>query len=148
MSVTLKCRWLICWVYAAGVLCLSLIPSDVLSKMSRLMLYSSKCLRFLVGNGCGGDKVFHALMYGGWAILLGWAMHKQMLNRPAEWMARSVLLALAYGALLEVLQGSLVLLQRSCSFGDLVANLAGAIMGIGFYAIWIWTPRLFLPAQY
>ena len=81
------------------------------------------------------DKVLHALIYGGWAVLLGWALQRQMRNRPKAWMVGIVLIATAYGALMEILQGSLILIQRTCSWGDILANLAGAILGVGFFAL-------------
>ena len=79
------------------------------------------------------DKVFHALMYGGWAALLGWAL--QARHRPKAWMAAIVLMATAYGAMMEILQGSLPWIERTCSLGDMIANLAGAILGVGFCAL-------------
>lgn len=81
------------------------------------------------------DKVLHALMYGGWAVLLDWALQRQMRNRPTAWMAGIVLIAAAYGALMEVLQGSLIWIQRTCSWGDMLANLAGAVLGAGLCAL-------------
>ena len=79
------------------------------------------------------DKVLHALMYGGWAVLLGWTSPGQIRLRPVAGMLGIVLIATSYGALMEALQGCLIWIQRDCSWGDMLANLAGAILGIGFF---------------
>ena len=121
MSITPKHRWLICWLYAAGILGLSIMPASALAEAPELFPHQ--------------DKVLHALMYGGWAVLLGWTLQRQMRNRPAAWMAGIVLVATAYGALMEILQGSLIWIQRTCSRGDMLANLAGAILGVGILAL-------------
>ncbi|MDD5676890.1 MAG: VanZ family protein [Kiritimatiellae bacterium] len=121
MSITSKHRWLICWLYAAGMLGLSIMPAGALTETPELFPQQ--------------DKVLHALMYGGWAIMLGWALHKQMQNRPTTWMVGIVLIATAYGVLMEGLQGSLIWIQRACSWGDMLANLAGAILGVGLFAL-------------
>ena len=121
MSITPKQRWLICGLYAAGMLGLSIMPASALAETPELFPHQ--------------DKVLHALMYGGWTVLLGWTLQRQMHNRPAACMAGIVLLATAYGALMEVLQGSLIWIQRTCSWGDMLANLAGAILGVGIFAL-------------
>ena len=46
-----------------------------------------------------------------------------------------MLMATAYGALMEVLQGNLIWIQRTCSFGDMLANLAGAVLGVVLFAL-------------
>ena len=55
-----------------------------------------------------------------------------------------VLMATAYGILMEVLQGSMLWIQRTCSWGDMLANLAGAVLGIGLFALCA-RPRLCMP---
>ena len=120
-NITSKQRWLICWIYAVGMLGLSILPASALAETPELFPQQ--------------DKVLHALMYGGWAVLLGWALQRQMRNRPVAWMVGIVLMATAYGALMEVLQGSLIWMQRTCSWGDMLANLAGAILGVGLCAL-------------
>lgn len=121
MSITSNHRWLICGIYAAGMLGLSIMPASALVGTPELFPQQ--------------DKVLHALMYGGWAILLSWTLQKQLRNRPAAWIVGIVLIATAYGALMEVLQGSILWIQRTCSWGDMLANLAGAILGVGLYAL-------------
>lgn len=81
------------------------------------------------------DKVLHALTYGGFAALLGWAIPTRRENQPKAWLVEIVLLATAYGALMEGLQLSLVWMERDCSWGDLLANLVGAVLGIGIFVL-------------
>ena len=121
MNITSKHRWLICGLYAAGMLGLSIMPASALAETPELFPHQ--------------DKVLHALMYGGWAVLLGWALQRQMHNQPAAWMIGIVLVAATYGALMEVLQGSVTWIQRTCSWGDMLANLAGAILGVGLFVL-------------
>ena len=121
MNIAPKHRWLICWLYAAGILGLSIMPASALAETPELFQHQ--------------DKVLHVLMYGGWAVMLGWALQRQMQNRPAAWMVGIVLMATAYGALMEVLQGNLIWIQRTSSWGDMLANLAGAILGVGIFAL-------------
>lgn len=71
----------------------------------------------------------HALMYGGWAALLGWALQERVRRYPWAWMLGIVAVATAYGVLMEIVQGAWAWIQRTCSWGDMLANLAGAIMG-------------------
>ena len=151
MNIAPKQRWLICGIYAVGILGLSIMPASALDKTSKLFPHQDEVLHALMYGDClhdptGGndDKVLHALMYGGWAVLLGWTLQRQMCNQPAEWMVGIVLMATAYGALMEVLQGSLIWIQRDCSWGDMLADLAGAILGVGLYALCA-RPRLCMP---
>jgi VanZ family protein len=121
VNIAPKHRWLICWIYAVGILGLSIMPASALAETPEF--FSQQ------------DKVLHALMYGGWAVLLGWTLQRQMQNRPTAWMVGIVLTAAVYGALMEALQGSLTWIQRTCSWGDMLANLAGAILGVGLFVL-------------
>ena len=112
-----------------GILGASIMPASALAKTPELFPQQ--------------DKVLHILMYGGWTVLLGWALQRRMRNRPAKWMAGIVLLATAYGALMEGLQGILICIHRTCSWGDMLANLAGAVLGVGLLALFA-RPRLCL----
>lgn len=114
-------RWMICGLYATGILVLSIMPAGAFDGTPELFPHQ--------------DKAFHALMYGGLAILLGWALQWQKRHRPEAWIAGIVLMAASYGALMEIFQGSLPWIERTCSWGDMLANLAGAILGIGFCAL-------------
>lgn len=133
MNISAKYRWLICGIYAAGILGLSIMPASALAETPELFPHQ--------------DKVLHILMYGGWAVLLGWALQKQMRNRLAAWMIGIVLIATTYGALMEVLQGSWIWIQRTCSWGDMLANLAGAILGVGLFALYALNLRPSSPVQ-
>lgn len=133
MNITSKHRWLICWLYAGGILGLSIMPASALAEAPELFPHQ--------------DKVLHALMYGGWAALLSWTLQKQMRNWPAEWMIGIVLVATAYGILMEVLQGSLIWIQRICSWGDMLANLTGAVLGVGLFALCARNLRWSVPPQ-
>ncbi len=82
------------------------------------------------------DKVLHALMYGGWAILLAWTLQRQWRRQPVTWINGMILVITAYGALMEVLQGSLPWIQRTCSWGDVLANVAGVVLGVGLYVLY------------
>ena len=123
MNIAPKYRWLICGLYAAGILFLSILPAGALAGTWELFLHQ--------------DKVLHALTYGGWAALMGWALQRQLRRRPAARLLAIVLTTAAYGALMEILQGSLAGIQRDCSWGDALANLAGAIAGVGLFALCI-----------
>lgn len=121
MRIVQKYRWLLCGLYAVGMLGLSILPASALAETPELLPHQ--------------DKVVHAMMYGGWAVLLGWVLQSKMRNRLAAWMIVILLMATAYGAVMEILQGSWALIQRSCSWGDMLANLAGAILGIVIFAL-------------
>ena len=120
MSVDLKYRWLICWLYAAGILIVSVIPARALEAPPDLFPHQ--------------DKLLHALMYGGWAVVLGWVLQERWRQSPWAWMAGAVGIATAYGILMEGLQGILTWSQRTCSVGDMLANLAGAGLAVGLCA--------------
>lgn len=70
-------------------------------------------VRALVGHACG------------YLLLAGSAMLAQRMPRP--WL--TVILASAYGVLLELVQG--VIGQRSAQLSDAIANLIGALLGVG-----------------
>ncbi|MFA7158483.1 MAG: VanZ family protein [Kiritimatiellia bacterium] len=115
MNITPKQRLLICGIYAAGLFVLSLMPAGAIDEAPELLPHQ--------------DKILHALLYGGFAFLLGRALPGFISRRPWVAAAAIVLLAASYGALMEILQGSLPWIERACSWGDMLANIAGAIMG-------------------
>lgn len=115
MNIASKHRWVVCGVYALLVLVLSVMPAGALAQTPELFPHQ--------------DKVLHALMYGILAVLLGWALREQLHRKPLAWMLGIVAAATAYGALMEILQGQLTSIQRTCSWGDMLANLVGAVLG-------------------
>lgn len=83
------------------------------------------------------DKAIHFLLYGTLVWLARWAM-------AAHWMVRPAFLvvvagAIAYGSLMEVLQGVLVNYHRHFEFGDIVANSLGALC-FWWISRWIFVP--------
>ncbi len=83
------------------------------------------------------DKAAHFLLYGVMVLLARWAMSAHWTLRPAFLVV--VAGAIAYGSLMEVLQGVMVNYHRNFEFGDIVVNSLGAV------CFW-WSSRwLFLP---
>jgi len=115
VNITSKQRRVICGIYALLILGLSVMPESALEITPQFFPHQ--------------DKVMHALMYGGWAALLGWALQERVRRYPWAWMLGIVAVATAYGVLMEIVQGAWAWIQRTCSWGDMLANLAGAIMG-------------------
>jgi len=103
-----------------GILGLSIMPAGALESAPEFFPHQ--------------DKLLHALMYGGWAAVLGWAMQAQVRRRPLAWMMGIVLTATVYGILMEILQQMLPWAHRTCSGWDALANLVGAILGVGLVA--------------
>ena len=121
MNILMRWRWLICWLYAVGILGLSILPAGALES----------ALEFFPHQ----DKLLHALMYGGWAAVLGWAVQAHVRRSPLAWMLGIVLTVTAYGILMEILQQMLPWAQRTCSGWDALANLVGAALAVGFLAL-------------
>jgi hypothetical protein len=95
-----------------------------------------KPIGFLLGHV---DKLLHALMYFGCTLVVTWAVRpRQQAALAHHWGA--ALLATAYGAALECLQGALPNLHRSFSGADAAANAIGAAIGA---VVW---PRLVFAA--
>lgn len=120
MNITSKHRWVVCRLYAAGILGASIMPSAVLAATPEFFPHQ--------------DKVLHAVMYGGWAALLGWASQERFRRNALVCGLGIVAIAMAYGVLMELLQGILGGSQRTCSWGDILANLIGAVAGTGWMA--------------
>jgi VanZ family protein len=75
------------------------------------------------------DKVIHFLMYGGMSAMLCWAIPRRNRRQFAYYAAITCFCA-GYGMLMEILQGVFTQLDRSFSWFDMTANLAGAIFFI------------------
>lgn len=67
------------------------------------------------------DKVIHFLMYGLLAFLLCWAFPAKAGNRAIRF-AGIILFCMAYGVLMELLQGTFTQLGRSFSLADAVTS--------------------------
>jgi VanZ family protein len=76
------------------------------------------------------DKLEHFIAYGITAVLV--MKHFVSIGRKAWLVISSILIASLYGALLEVLQG--LTPYRQPSFGDVLANTAGAVVFALAYA--------------
>ena len=122
MNCAFKHRGWLCGVYAFFILVLSAMPADTLADNFEFFPHQ--------------DKVLHALIYGGWAGLLYWALQYKIQNHPLGWMLAIVTCVALYGVMMEALQELLVWTGRVCSRGDMLANLAGAAVGAGL-ADWI-----------
>ncbi len=74
------------------------------------------------------DKVVHAILYGVLAFLLvkAFAIDGRPLRKGT--LIFAVLVSIAYGAAIELLQ-EIPILRRSAEWGDLLADAGGAILG-------------------
>lgn len=79
----------------------------------------------------GADKLVHAVMYAGLAVLLIRPLLQLKFVYP-YWFA--VAISLAIGGVIEIVQGSLAT-GRSGSWFDFWANLGGALLGILFFRV-------------
>ena len=90
------------------------------------------------------DKLLHVVLYGGMGALVSMALHKP--GRPVSWRAAlvAVIISSAYGALEEYHQSMVP--GRMCSGEDELANLAGAVLGAGWYLVaahrWPWISQV------
>ena len=110
-------RWLVFGCYALAVLALSVAPERAVQAAPSLFPHQ--------------DKVLHGLMYAGWVALFLRALPER-LRRNGAVLACAVALAACYGGLMEVIQGACECLHRDFSWADMLANLAGAIIGTIF----------------
>ncbi len=118
MNSTPVQRRLVVAAYALMLLGVSVMPSGALAETPTLVPHQ--------------DKLAHALAYAGWAVVLAWALRDRIGRRPAAaWLAGIAALAGTYGLLMELLQAALPWTGRECSWGDALANLAGAVLGAG-----------------
>jgi len=105
-------RLVVCALYGGVVAVLSLVPARTFQELPEPFP--------------GLDKICHFALYGVFAWLILWAL------RPAAapgWRAAvaAILFCVAYGTLMECLQRVLPG-GRSFSFGDIAANLLGAVL--------------------
>ena len=102
----------LCAAHAALIAVLSLVPAWVFPSAA--------------GGVPGLDKVVHFVLYGGLGALLRWA---QLPGRGGRGGAAWVAAAAGYGLLMEILQLTLCAGSRGFSWGDALANTAGAAGG-------------------
>lgn len=100
-----RTAWLLAALWAAAILAFSITPD-------------------LPGRDLVPDKVAHVAAYAVLGLLLRWALPASSPALPA---AVTVLAVVAYGALLEALQG--LLPGRQAEWWDLGANTLGAVVG-------------------
>ena len=101
-------------VWLAVILVLSLIPGNKLPGIPVFPHF---------------DKLVHAAMYFGLAVLLVKPMGQYRLKWSYLWI---ILICLVIGSLLEYFQATLAI-RRSGSWEDELANVSGAILGILFF---------------
>lgn len=81
------------------------------------------------GDFFGWDKLQHAGAYGIFALLASWAFGTFSLDWKRSWRL-AVLAAVTFGGMLEIAQGVLTT-WRSAEWGDLLADLLGAVSSYG-----------------
>ena len=79
------------------------------------------------------DKVVHAAMYFGLAILMIKPLRENIASRYYFW---AILICFVIGSLVELFQEYLAI-NRSGSLHDEMANVAGALLGLLFYHYFI-----------
>lgn len=108
-------------------------PSRVVRAAARALLPVALLIQSLLlylpasGEGSlpvGADKVAHALMFGGVALLA-----------VAAGFAWLPVLLLAYAPLSELLQG-LPEVGRDPDWHDIVADITGIVVAVGLFAVW------------
>lgn len=75
------------------------------------------------------DKLVHAAMYFGLAILLVNPLSKRHMNAVY---LHVLLICFVIGILIELSQ-AYIAMNRSGTWGDVTANICGTVLGIGFY---------------
>ena len=125
LNATAGIRRTISGVYLLFIMIVSLLPSSTFEDIPSLFEHM--------------DKVIHFLIYGGLSALLCWTFPRK--NRKMFlYFTAIVLLCTLYGIFMEILQGAFRELDRSFSWGDMIANIAGAI-------VFIPVKELLLPAN-
>lgn len=103
----------VCFVlYAALLTWLSLAPAEMVGKYSFHFPHA--------------DKLIHFCVYGGLVLLARFAFPDPRHLSIRPWIVP--VMALAYGGVLDVLQGMLVQYHRTFEWGDVGANALGAIV--------------------
>jgi VanZ family protein len=119
MASAAKQRWIVCCVYAVFLLVISVLPARFFGDSPDIFP--------------GQDKLVHAAVYAGFAFLLARATAQREALRIINRFSMAASAAAGYGALMELLQLIFFWSQRSFSWGDILANLAGAALGAAFF---------------
>ncbi|MCB0760280.1 MAG: VanZ family protein [Flavobacteriales bacterium] len=84
----------------------------------------------------GADKMMHALMFSLFVTIMIVGFRRQNVSRAlrnrATWLALGI--GICYGILMESIQG-MVFVERTTDILDMVANCAGALLGIVIFRI-------------
>ena len=109
-------RRILLGLYFAGIVLMSLLPPKAMPSVP--LFY-------------GADKLIHFCMYAGFSWLAMWAINSTNKRKSAI----SIFLVLAvFGTGMEVIQAAMKS-GRSFSYGDILSNIAGTIIGILFFLI-------------
>lgn len=115
LTTSTTLRRLLTLGYMALIALLSLLPSSTFKEIPTLF--------------DAMDKVVHLLMYGGMASLLCWTVQRE----SSKTIMRLLLIftfCVAFGMLMEILQGTFPGLHRSFDWDDEAANMTGAAVFI------------------
>ncbi len=77
------------------------------------------------------DKWTHVVLFGIFSFL--WLCAKPVLT--VKWVMSLLIISIAFGAAVELLQGTLTFLGRSAEFMDAVADGLGGIVGIAVFGL-------------
>lgn len=89
------------------------------------------------------DKIVHFIMYFGFCLLAAWVFDRSVyadrkntlsVNNPNKLYAGVLLLAITWGAIMEIFQHYMTL-GRHFSVNDMLANAIGALAGILLYKL-------------
>ena len=116
-DLTPKLRWLPFVAYVMLISWLSLTPAPP----------------EIEGDFFGWDKVQHAGAYTVFTLLAGWAFGTFSLDLKRRWLL-AVVAAVAFGGVMEIVQG-LFTRTRTAEWGDLLADLIGAICAYGLIMV-------------
>jgi VanZ family protein len=77
------------------------------------------------------DKWTHVVLFGIFSFL--WLCAKPVLT--TKWVMSLLIISVAFGAAVEILQGTLTFLGRSAEFMDAVADGLGGIVGVAVFLL-------------
>lgn len=77
------------------------------------------------------DKWTHVVLFGIFSFL--WLCAKPSLS--TKWVLSLTIISISFGAIIELLQGTLAFLGRSAEFMDAVADALGGITGIALFML-------------